>query len=67
MRVSSFSYELPARLIRQTGDLYMCCSDYPHSEGTATPLADYTRRPCRVGPDDAPGLFHDNVALLLER
>ena len=38
VRVSSFSYELPARLIRQTGDLYMCCSDYPHSEGTATPL-----------------------------
>ena len=43
VRVSSFSYELPARLIRQTGDLYMCCSDYPHSEGTATPLADYSR------------------------
>ena len=42
VRVSSFSYEMPARLIRQTGDLYMCCSDYPHSEGTATPLADYT-------------------------
>ena len=41
VRVSSFSYELPGRLIRQTGDLYMCCSDYPHSEGTATPLADY--------------------------
>ena len=42
VRVSSFAYELPARLIRQTGDLYMCCSDYPHSEGTATPLKDYT-------------------------
>jgi predicted TIM-barrel fold metal-dependent hydrolase len=67
VRVSSFSYELPARLIRQTGDLYMCCSDYPHSEGTATPLADYTSGPIPVGPDDAPGLFHDNVSLLLER
>ena len=44
VRVSSFSYELPARLIRQTGDLYMCCSDYPHSEGTSTPLEDYTRQ-----------------------
>ena len=55
VRVSSFSYELPARLIRQTGDLYMCCSDYPHSEGTATPLADYTGRRCRSAPDDAPG------------
>jgi hypothetical protein len=67
IRVSSFSYELPARLIRQTGDLYMCCSDYPHSEGTATPLADYTGAVVPVGPDDAPGLFHDNVSMLLER
>ena len=66
VRVSSFSYELPARLIRQTGDLYMCCSDYPHSEGTATPLADYTGAAVPVGPDDAPGLFHDNVSMLLD-
>ncbi|HEX5096608.1 MAG TPA: hypothetical protein VFX21_11365, partial [Acidimicrobiia bacterium] len=65
VRVSSFSYELPGRLIRQTGDLYMCCSDYPHSEGTATPLADYTGSALPVRPEDAPGLFHDNVSLLL--
>jgi predicted TIM-barrel fold metal-dependent hydrolase len=67
VRVSSFSYELPARLIRQTGDLYMCCSDYPHSEGTSTPMTDYTTAPIPVGPDDAPGLFHDNVSMLLDR
>ncbi len=67
VRVSSFSYEMPARLIRQTGDLYMCCSDYPHSEGTATPLADYTGAAIPVGPDEAPGLFRDNVSMLLER
>ncbi|MGH8977165.1 MAG: amidohydrolase family protein [Acidimicrobiia bacterium] len=67
VRVSSFSYELPARLIRQTGDLYMCCSDYPHSEGTATPLADYLGSARPVRPDDTPGLFHDNVAFLLDR
>jgi predicted TIM-barrel fold metal-dependent hydrolase len=66
VRVSSFSYELPGRLIRQTGDLYMCCSDYPHSEGTSTPLADYTGSAMPVRPEDAPGLFHDNVAFLLE-
>jgi predicted TIM-barrel fold metal-dependent hydrolase len=66
VRVSSFSYELPSRLIRQTGDLYMCCSDYPHSEGTATPLADYARSAIPLGPDDAPGLFRDNVSMLLE-
>ena len=66
VRVSSFSYEMPARLIRQTGDLYMCCSDYPHSEGTATPLADYAHAAVPVGPEDAPGLFGDNVSMLLE-
>jgi hypothetical protein len=66
VRVSSFAYELPARLIRQTGDLYMCCSDFPHSEGTATPLVDYTTSAVPVRPEDAPGLFGDNVSLLLE-
>ena len=65
VRVSSFAYELPGRLIRQTGDLYMCCSDYPHSEGTATPLADYTGSAVPVRPEDAPGLFGENVSLLL--
>jgi predicted TIM-barrel fold metal-dependent hydrolase len=66
VRVSSFSYELPGRLIRQTGDLYMCCSDFPHSEGTSTPLADYTGSALPVRPDDVPGLFHDNAAFLLD-
>jgi hypothetical protein len=64
VRVSSFSYELPERIIRQTGgcDLYMCCSDYPHSEGTATPVADY-----RGVLDGHPGLRGDNAAFLLGR
>jgi len=65
VRVSSFAYELPSRLIRQTGDLYMCCSDYPHSEGTATPLADYTGSAKPVRPEDAPGLFGQNMSMLL--
>jgi hypothetical protein len=65
VRVSSFSYELPGRLISQTGDLYMCCSDYPHSEGTATPLADYVGSAKPVRPQDAPGLFGENVSMLL--
>ena len=64
VRVSSFAYELPDRIIRQTGgsDLYMCCSDYPHSEGTATPVADY-----RDVLDAHPGLRGDNAAFLLRR
>ncbi len=63
IRVSSFSYEQPARLTAKAGDLFMACSDFPHSEGTATPINDYQR----VGsdPDQAGGLFHDNVAGLL--
>ena len=63
--MSSFSYELPGRLIGQTGDLYMCCSDYPHSEGTATPVADYVGSAKPVRPVDAPGLFGENVSMLL--
>jgi predicted TIM-barrel fold metal-dependent hydrolase len=64
VRVSSFSYELPARLTAKSGDLYMCCSDFPHSEGTATPVEDYARSGCV--PDQAPGLFAENISTLLE-
>lgn len=63
VRVSAFSYELPERLRTHAGDLFMCCSDYPHAEGTATPLRDYAN--VNTTPADAPGLFHDNVAFLL--
>ncbi|HZQ31790.1 MAG TPA: amidohydrolase family protein [Mycobacterium sp.] len=63
VRVSAFSYELPERLCADAGDLFMFCSDYPHAEGTATPVRDYEN----VGTtaDRAPGLFHDNAAFLL--
>jgi predicted TIM-barrel fold metal-dependent hydrolase len=42
VRVSSFAYESPSRITKQLGglDLLMCCSDYPHSEGTSTPRVD---------------------------
>ena len=67
VRVSSFAYEQPRQLERLLGgaDLLMCCSDYPHSEGTARPLDDYAAGPCAVRPAEAPGLFHDNAAFLL--
>jgi predicted TIM-barrel fold metal-dependent hydrolase len=70
VRVSSFAYELPARIQRQLAgaDLLMCCSDYPHSEGTARPVADYAAPGVHgVRPADAPGLFRDNAAFLLRR
>lgn len=63
VRVSSFSYEQPARLTAKSADLFMCCSDYPHSEGTSTPVDDYARTGCR--PEDAAGLFRENVDFLL--
>jgi predicted TIM-barrel fold metal-dependent hydrolase len=65
VRISSFSYEQPDRLAGKSSDLYMCCSDFPHSEGTDTPLVDYEHVGCR--PEDAPGLFGDNARLLLGR
>jgi hypothetical protein len=70
VRVSSFSYELPEHLRGQLqgADLLMCCSDFPHSEGTTTPIDDYAATG-RYGtdPDRAPGLFHDNASFLLGR
>jgi len=65
VRISSFSYEDPARLTRKTGDVFMCCSDFPHSEGTASPLTDYERAGC--DPAEQPGLFSDNIETLLGR
>ena len=68
VRVSAFAYELPSRLIRQSGDLFMCCSDYPHSEGTAKPIPDY-RAPGRhgFGPEDDAEFFSRNMEFLLGR
>jgi predicted TIM-barrel fold metal-dependent hydrolase len=63
VRVSSFAYEDPKRLTSKTGDVFMLCSDYPHSEGTADPLADYARSGCEV--DALPGLYRSNAEHLL--
>lgn len=63
VRVSSFSYEQPVRLTAKSADIFMCCSDYPHSEGTATPVADYAR--AGSTPEEASGLFALNVKSLL--
>jgi predicted TIM-barrel fold metal-dependent hydrolase len=70
VRVSSFAYELPVNIARQLrgNDILMCCSDYPHSEGTADLLADYAAGGrFAITPDVAPDFFGDNMALLLGR
>ena len=63
VRVSSFSYEDPKRLTSKSGNVFMLCSDFPHSEGTAAPVADYQRAGC--SPDELAGLYRDNVEFLL--
>jgi predicted TIM-barrel fold metal-dependent hydrolase len=67
-RIAAFSYERPDHLRRRAGDLFMFCSDWPHSEGTATPVDDYRQRAgTESDPADAPGLYRDNVGFLLRR
>jgi predicted TIM-barrel fold metal-dependent hydrolase len=63
VRVAAFALERPDALARKAGDLFMACSDYPHTEGTLTPLEDY--RKANTTPEDSPALFHDNIAHLL--
>jgi len=68
VRVAAFAYERPERLIERVGDLFMCCSDFPHSEGTAQPLDDYRALDDTTSdPAIAPGLYRDNAAWLLGR
>ena len=44
VKVAVFCYEGPARLIGHLGeDMLMFSSDYPHAEGIARPVEDYTR------------------------
>lgn len=64
VRVAAFSYERPRRLMDRVGDIFMACSDYPHTEGTSTPLDDY--RTVGLEPVSNPGLFGGNVRFLLD-
>jgi predicted TIM-barrel fold metal-dependent hydrolase len=69
VRVSSFAYEAPARITRQLGgtDLLMCCSDYPHSEGTSKPIADYAASGVALRDAGSAALAFANAAFLLGR
>ena len=63
VRVAAFSYERPQSLISRAGDIFMACSDYPHTEGTSTPLDDY--RSAGVDTSEHPAFFADNIRFLL--
>jgi hypothetical protein len=66
VRVAAFSYELPQRLIAGAGDIFMACSDYPHTEGTMTAMEDYAA--AGLSPDDASaGFFGGNASFLLRQ
>jgi predicted TIM-barrel fold metal-dependent hydrolase len=69
VRVSSFAYELPERIVRQLGgrDVLMACSDYPHTEGTLDPLGDYERSGPGLWPADRPDFFGGNAQFLLRQ
>lgn len=68
MRVSSFAYETPTHIIEQLGtDLLMCCSDYPHTEGTTSPVADYDAFGFTARDATAATFFAGNVDFLLRR
>ena len=64
VRVAAFSYEMPKRLIAFSGDIFMACSDYPHTEGTLTALDDYEASGL-VPKEETAGFFGDNAAYLL--
>ena len=64
VRVAAFSYEMPKRLIAHCGDIFMACSDYPHTEGTLSAIDDYTAS--GMAPEEATaGFFGGNAAFLL--
>jgi hypothetical protein len=68
VRIAAFSYEQPHHLGRAAGDVFMCCSDWPHSEGTDHALDEYgALGHGRVDATSEPGLFGDNVAYLLRQ
>ena len=65
VRVATFGFERPADLAREVGDVFLFGSDWPHAEGLARPLEDFTGR---GGPPPSPeteGLYRANAQWLL--
>jgi predicted TIM-barrel fold metal-dependent hydrolase len=65
VRVAAFGYERPDRLIRQAGELFMFCSDFPHAEGLVRPLEDYRGLCGPIEGTAADRLYGGNVSWLL--
>src|SRR5262245_24094195 len=66
VRIAAFAYEAADRLQAKAGELFMFCSDFPHSEGTADVFGDYRRlSPRAADPQQAPALFGGNARWLL--
>ena len=64
VRVAAFSYEQPHRLTRSSADIFMACSDYPHTEGTNTAIEDYAA--AGIEPQESTeAFFGGNAAFLL--
>jgi predicted TIM-barrel fold metal-dependent hydrolase len=63
VRVAAFAVEGITDAMGQAGDIFMGCSDYPHTEGTLTPMADY--QASKLTPEANPNFFGGNVSYLL--
>ncbi|HML01364.1 MAG TPA: amidohydrolase family protein [Acidimicrobiales bacterium] len=64
VRVAAFSYEQPHSLIKASGDIFMACSDYPHTEGTYSAIQDYEATGLAPSEESA-AFFGGNAAYLL--
>ncbi len=64
VRVAAFPQEVQGGLLDRGDDLFMACSDYPHTEGTTTPFDDYAAVGATRGAGTS-GFFGDNVKFLL--
>jgi predicted TIM-barrel fold metal-dependent hydrolase len=68
VRVSVLAYERPAHLVERVSDeMFMYGSDWPHAEGIADPLGDYTRQVEQLDDERRGRLLGDNVAWLLHQ
>jgi predicted TIM-barrel fold metal-dependent hydrolase len=64
VRIASFAFEQPQRLAQAAGEIFMFGSDYPHPEGLANPIPQFSVA-TGLAAEDAPALYCDNARWLL--